>query len=147
MSKESTVSPRNEEDANAKAVSKAVLDYQSKRSTQHSLRAYRECNQVAQENIFRERVRREMRDAAQWHERWSFMTSVDPHGRPRTAPERPTKWEFFDGRESPPVPLTSQGDIGSRLRKPSPAVKGMQRFEQYMRRPRLQTDVGKVNFS
>ena len=129
---------------NEKYVATAVKSYMASKPS-HSLRAYRDCNRVAQDRIHSERVTKEVTTARLWEERWSFMSEVKQQ-RPQSAPAQQKKWDFFDDKRTPDVPLTTQGDIGKSLRRPSTAVTSMRRFEMNDHKPKKVTDIGKINF-
>eukprot|EP00117_Sycon_ciliatum_P047940 scpid96354/ scgid34197/ len=123
--------------------SKSVADSvnESRLKASHPIRAYRDCNAVAQDAVFRQRVDKERQASSLWQERWSFLTQVDQHGRPRTAPALPSKWAFFDEKPAP-APPTRQKEIGLAVRQPSATVRNLRSIERTDSRARKRTDIG-----
>jgi hypothetical protein len=80
----------------------------------HATGNHRKCNQVSQEEIWKESVLREYTAAKRWEKNWGFMVQFDSKGKPRVKKESPPKTNLFTSK----LPHTTNQMYGSQISSP-----------------------------
>eukprot|EP00118_Oscarella_pearsei_P000293 m.4636 g.4636 ORF g.4636 m.4636 type:complete len:115 (+) comp11038_c0_seq1:104-448(+) len=97
--------------------------------------AYRDCDVVRQDTIWRKAVHRETRSAKKWRENWSFISEYDSKGQKKKTPPKPSNRTYFSDK----VPVTTSQDIGSRASTPLNQV--IKQLERTMSKPNQKSDL------
>ncbi|XP_062520570.1 uncharacterized protein C2orf50-like [Corticium candelabrum] len=80
----------------------------------YGARAYRSCDVVRQDSIWKTYVRREAKSARKWRDNWAFITQYDLRGELKTPQKKPENLTVFGDK----IPPTSSQQIGARLKSP-----------------------------
>lgn len=96
---------------------------------------YRNCNKVAQENIWKEHVHNEMQSTRDWGKNWGFLLEYDFEGKPQQKKQLSENQSFFTSD----FPTTTSSQVGGWGR--SPESREMQRLERMMRHNKMKTDL------
>ncbi|XP_003385408.1 PREDICTED: uncharacterized protein LOC100637202 [Amphimedon queenslandica] len=100
--------------------------------------AYRECNQVVQEEIWKENVKKEEVAAKKWEKNWGFMAELDLKGNPVKRREPPKSGGSFYKKSG--LPVTTSQTYGMQSRS-TPFIMKIERLGSHHKR---KTDVGTI---